>query len=168
MYFMRDIQSPSISRTLSFIVNSDISRHIHVLFRHIELYFGIFRSLSNSYIFRTLPYSKSWNIWNVRYNQNPFTTCFGIFRKLCNPRILRSHHLQNFAIFRILACLGLQTYSESCLYRHIQSYSVTIMIIKLTFFFLQSNLKTFQQNLKGCWFFDYVDVNVNARLSLPK
>ena len=51
-----------IFRTLSIIVNSDIFRHIHVLFRQIQSYCGIFTSLCNSYIFRTQPFSESWHI----------------------------------------------------------------------------------------------------------
>ena len=30
--------------------------------------------------------------------------------------------MQNFAIFKILAYLGSEAYSESCLFRHIQTY----------------------------------------------
>ena len=48
-------QNPNIFRNLSIIVNSDIFRHIHVLFRHIQPYYGIFRILCNSCVFRTLP-----------------------------------------------------------------------------------------------------------------
>ena len=40
-----------ILRTLSIIVNSDIFRHIHVLFKHFQPYCGIFRTRD---IFRTL------------------------------------------------------------------------------------------------------------------
>ena len=32
-------------------------------------------------------------------------------------------HIQNYAIFRILAYLGPEAYSESCLYKYIQAYS---------------------------------------------
>ena len=62
-----------IFRTLSIIVNSDIFRNIHVLFRHIQLYSGIFRTLCSSFIFRTLSYSESWHIYNIRYIQNSVT-----------------------------------------------------------------------------------------------
>ena len=48
-------------RTLS-IVNSDIFRRIHVLLRHIEPCRDVFRNLSYSYIFRTLPFSESWHV----------------------------------------------------------------------------------------------------------
>ena len=47
-----------IFRTLTIIVNSYILRHIHVLFRRIQPYCGIFRFLCNSCIFRTLLYSE--------------------------------------------------------------------------------------------------------------
>ena len=49
-------------------------------------------------------------------------------------------------------------------FRHIQAYSIVIVIITLTFFILI--LRTFQ--LKNHIFFDYNDVNFNARLSLLK
>ena len=45
-----------IFRTPSIIVNSDIFRHIHILLRYIQPYWGIFRTLCNSCMFRTLPY----------------------------------------------------------------------------------------------------------------
>ena len=38
-------------------------------------------------------------------------------------------HIQKFAILRILAHVGPEVYSESCLYRHIQAYSIMIVII---------------------------------------
>ena len=49
-------------RNLSIIVNSDIYRYIHVLFRHFQPYCGMLRTLCNCCIFRALPYSESWNI----------------------------------------------------------------------------------------------------------
>ena len=103
----------------SIIVNSDIFRHIHVICRHIQPYYGIFRTLCNLHIqnpvifypkaraylelkiFRTLfRYSKHCHI------QNLVKTYSGIFRTLCNARTLRSLpyselcHIQNFRIFR--------------------------------------------------------------------
>ena len=45
IYFMRDIPNFGISKNLSIIINSDIFRHIHVPFRHIQSYMA----------FRTLP-----------------------------------------------------------------------------------------------------------------
>ena len=44
------------------LINSKIFRHNHILFRHIQLYWGKFRTLRNSCIFRNLPYSESWHI----------------------------------------------------------------------------------------------------------
>ena len=46
-------------RNLSIIVNSDIYRYIHVLFRHFQPYCGMLRTLCNCCIFRALPYSES-------------------------------------------------------------------------------------------------------------
>ena len=54
----------------------------------------------------------------------------GVFRTLFNAHILRTCHIQNFAIFRILA------YSEPYLFRYVQAYSIVVVIITLTFFFL--------------------------------
>ena len=146
-----------ILRIVSLIVNSDIFRHIHVLFRHVQLYFGIFRILCNSCIFKTQPYWESWHIDNTRYIQNSVKADSGIFRTLCNGRYWEPFHKQNFCIFRS------QAYSESSLFRHIQVYSGTFNNDK-TFFFFSFNLHTFQRNL----FLDYNDVNFNAWLSLCK
>ena len=54
----------------------------------------------------------------------------GVFRTLFNAHILRTCHIQNFAIFRILA------YSEPYLFSYVQAYSIVVVIITLTFFFL--------------------------------
>ena len=40
-----------------------------------------------------------------------------------SERCVTLHIVENPAIFRILAYLGPQAYSESCLYKHIQAYS---------------------------------------------
>ena len=59
------------------------------------------------------------------------------------------YHLQTFAIFRILGYLGPLAYSEFCLlgtFRHIQTYSIIIVIITLTFFFFTLILYTFPIN----------------------
>ena len=113
-------------------------RHVQAysrLLRHIQPYCGIFKTLRNSCIFRTLPYSETWHIQNTRYIHNSLKLCSGIFRTLCNARILTPCHVQNFAIFRILAYLGPEAYSEYCLFKHIQAYSIMIVVITLTFFF---------------------------------
>ena len=47
-------------RTLFLIINSDIFRHIHILFRDIQSYCDIIRTLFNSSLFRTLPRSESY------------------------------------------------------------------------------------------------------------
>ena len=84
-------------------------------------------------------------------------------------------HIQNLAIFRILAYWGpvyIQTYSESCLNRHIQAYSGIFdndSYNNINLFFTLI-LHTFQRNLKWHISFGYNDVisNFNARLSLLK
>ena len=70
------------------------------------------------------------------------------------------HHVQNFAILRILLFLGPVAYSETCLFRYIQAYSIMIVIIKLIFFF---TLMLLFNEIKKT-FFDYNDVNCNALL----
>ena len=98
-----------IFRTLSIIVNSDIFRHIHVLLRHIQLYYGIFR---------TLLHSESWQIYNLRYNQTSVKTYSGIFRTLCieSPA--------NFGIFRTLGIFRIRH-----TFRYIQVYSIMIVFL---------------------------------------
>ena len=61
-------------------------------------------------------------------------------------------HIQNFAIFKILAYLGPNAFSVSCLYRHIQVYSGIVNndnynTINLLFFFTLI-LHNFQPNFK--------------------
>ena len=63
-----------IFRTLSIIVNSDIITHMHVLFRYIQPHYGIFKTLFNSSIFRTLPYSESWD-----RTRDIFRTCQEVY-----------------------------------------------------------------------------------------
>ena len=131
-----------IYRTLYIIVNSDIFRHIHVLFRHVQSYYGILRTLCNSFIFRTLPYSESWY-----RTQDIFRTCW---------RAILAYSER---------CV---TLAESCLFRHIQSYSIMILVITLTFFF-HVNLKYFSTKFtKDICFFSYNVFNFNAWLSLLK
>ena len=63
-----------------------------------------------------------------------------ICRTLSRHILAYSEHIENaaiiqdFAIFRVLAYLGPKAYLESCLYRHIQAYSI-IVTTTLTFFF---------------------------------
>ena len=51
-------------------------------------------------------------------------------------------HVQNFGKFMT------EAYSESCLVKHIPAYSIIIVIITLTFFFITLILHTFQRNSK--------------------
>ena len=112
-----------IFRTLFIIVNSDIFNHIHALFRHIQPYCGIFRTLCNSCIFKTLSYSKSWQF----ITQDVFRTLSRhilIYSKRCvTLAYWDPYYIQNVALFRILAYLGPEAYSKSCLFMHIQAYS---------------------------------------------
>ena len=64
-------------RTLSIIINSETFRYIHILIRNIQRYWGTFRTLSNPCIFRTLPYSEFWQIWNPRCNSVTYSCHLG-------------------------------------------------------------------------------------------
>ena len=128
--------------------------HIHVLLRYIQPYCHIAAYLE---LCVTLVYSEPCHV------QNP-----GIFRTYDTFRTLSRHilayseqcvtiaywepcHIQNFAIFRNLTCLGLESYSESCYigtFRHIQAYSMMIVITTLTLLFVTLVLHTFQRNKK--------------------
>ena len=58
----------------------------------------------------------------------------------CNAGILRTCHMQNFAISRVLTYLGPKAYSESCLFRtfrHIQSVYQECHFV----FFINWNMK---------------------------
>ena len=115
--------------------------HIQVLLRHIQPYCGILRTLCDSCIFRTLPYSESCHMSNLRYIQNSAKAYSGIFRTLCNVRILRTLkyselcHIQNYGIFRTRDIQNIQNPVYIDTFRHIQAYSIMIVIIALTFFF---------------------------------
>ena len=112
-------------------------RHIQayspqVLFRQIQPYCGIFKILCNTCIFRTVPYSESWQIQNPRYIQNSVKEYSGLFRTLCNARIQRTLPyselcgIQNLGIFRTPSIFRIL---------FIKVYSIMIVIITLTFFF---------------------------------
>ena len=112
MYCMVHIQN------LVIIVNSDI-------FRHIVTYLEPYVTLACS---------------EPCYIENP-----GICRTKDIFKTLLRHILAYSAcyvmlaycehIFRILTYLGPEVYSESCLFRHLQAYSIMIVIITLTLFF---------------------------------
>ena len=75
-------------------------RHIQAYSRPIQTYSailwcGMFRTLCNSCIFRTLPYSESWHIKNPRQIYSEL--CRGIFWHIQNT-VLRSH-IENSSIF---------------------------------------------------------------------
>ena len=125
---------------------SDIFRHICILFRHIQPYCGMFSTLCNSCIFKTLPYSEPWHIQNPQFIKNSVKAYYGIFRTLCNPPILRTLpysepcYVQNFGIFRILFIQA-----------HILTYSVMIVIITSTVFHF--NLTYFSTKFKTTYVF---------------
>ena len=125
--------------------------HIHVLFKYVQSYCGIFRILCNSFIFIALPYSESWHIWNLRYIQNFVKAYSGIFRTLCNAFILRTLpylelcHIQDISVLSnpgIFRTLFIQAY---------QAYSIMIVIITLTFYF-HFNLTYFSTKFKKTCF----------------
>ena len=77
----------------SIIVNSNIFRHIHVLFRHIQAYCFIFRTLHNSCplaYWEPLSYAEFSHIWSsIKRYSNIFRT-------------LSSFYIENLALFRTL------------------------------------------------------------------
>ena len=103
MYCMRHFRNPDIFRTLSFIIISEISRHIHVLFRYIQPYFDIFRTKCNSWILRTQDIFRTLSRYILVNSDHCLTL---IYRELC--------HNQKFAMFRSLEYLWLEAYSEPC------------------------------------------------------
>ena len=116
-----------VFRTMSIIKNLDIFRHMHVLFRHIQPYCSIFRTLYNSSILRNLPYSEYWHIQHPRYIQNSVKDYSSIFGTLRNDHLLRTMpysqlcHIQNFGVFSTQGILRiLLTQAHSDIFRHIQ------------------------------------------------
>ena len=121
--------------TLDCVLYESYSKLCYCKFRHIQPYCGIFGTLCNSW------YSEHCHIKNLAYSKPE------IYSELLSRHILlylecyimltywEPHHVQNFAILRILLFLGPVAYSETCLCRYIQAYSIMIVIIKLIFFF---------------------------------
>ena len=108
----------------------------------------------------TLVYSDLYHI------QNP-----GIFRTQDIFRTLSRHILaysKDWASLTFWETFGIFRTQASCLLRHIQAYTIMIVIIELTLYFQFNTFHTFQRNLKSQMFFDYNDVNFNAQLSLLK
>ena len=92
-------------------------------------YCGLVRTLCKSCIFRTLSYFRIPAYLEPEiYIQNSAKASSGMFRMLCNTRILTTCHIQNFATFRILTCLRLEAYSESRFFKYIHAYSIIIAI----------------------------------------
>ena len=100
-------------------------RHVQAYSRPIQTYSAM-AYLEPSVI---LVYSEPCHIQNPRIfrTQDIFRTLSRntlTYPELCvTPAIWETCHIQNFVIFRILAHLGLEAYSESYLYRYIQAYS---------------------------------------------
>ena len=80
-------------------------------------------SIQNYGIFRTQGIFRTPSSHDLRYSERCLTLVYW-----------EPFHIQNFAIFRIFSYLGRKSYSESCLYRHIQAYSIMVVIITLSFF----------------------------------
>ena len=83
--------------------------------------------VQNPYIFRTRDIFRTLSRNIPAYSEGCVTLAYW-----------KPSHIQKFVIFRILAYSGLEAYSESCLYRYIQTYSGIFKneaIITLTFFF---------------------------------
>ena len=136
-----------IFRTLSMIVNPDIFSHIHVPFRQIQPYYGIFWiicfSCFFSCIFRTRNIYITLSRHILAYSERCVTLAYW---ELC--------HVQNFVIFKILdtkTWLYYPRHNQNPVYlgifRDIQEHSIMIVIIRLTFFFTLI-WNTFQGNLK--------------------
>ena len=105
--------------------------------------------IQNLGIFRTQDISRSLSRHILAYSERCVRLAYW---EIC--------HSQNFAIVRILAYLGPKAYSESCLYGHIQAYSIIIVITTLTFVF-HFNLTYFPIKFKDM-FFDYNDTNITG------
>ena len=130
------------------IVNSDTLRYIHVLFRHIQPYCGIIRILCNSCIFRTPDIFKTLLKHILAYSQNCVMLAYW---EPC--------HIQNFAIFRILAHLGPGAYLESCLFGHIQAYTDILRHIPLTFTVHINKMRGFLTTITSITMIDWVYLN---------
>ena len=100
-----------------------------------QTYCGIVKTLCNSCIFRTLPQSESGHIQKQRFIRTLSTHTLVYSERCVTFAQSEPCHIQNFDIFRILAYLGPEAYSEYCFIRHIQVSSIMIVVIKLTSFF---------------------------------
>ena len=153
-----------IFRNLTIIMNSDRFTSYLNIFNHIVVY---------SEFCVTLAYREPCHIQNsgILRIQDVFKTLSTDILAYAERCVTFTYWelglIQDFSIFRSLAYLGLEAYSESCLFRHMQAY-IMIVTITLTFFFFTLIWHTFQQNLKMHMLHGYNDVNFNARLSLLK
>ena len=156
MYYMRNIQNR---------VYYCKFRHTQAYSHPIQTYSAILWHILNCvFIQNPAIVIESWHFQNLRYIQNTVKAYFGIFRKLCNSPIFRTLsyselcHIQNFGHEDPI--LGPMAYSESCLFRHMTYSSIfNNDSYKINFLFFTLILHMF---------FDYNDVNFNARPSLLK
>ena len=107
--------------TLLIIVNSNILRHVHVLFRHIQPYCGILEP------YVTLVYWEYYHIQNLGIirTQDIFRTRWRRILEYLEYCVTPAYWktLPYSELWHILAYLGPKAYLESCLIRHIQAYS---------------------------------------------
>ena len=111
----------------------------------IQTYSGVFTSYSDIFSCIVVVYldsSVTIAFSEPSHIQNPviFRTRV-IFRTLSRNILAYSERCEMlafwepFTIFRIFAYFGPELYSEPCLFRHIQAYSIMIVLIILAFFF---------------------------------
>ena len=138
MCCIRHLQDPVYYRKL---------RHSGIFTPYSDIY-SVFRTLCNSCIFRSLPYSEYWHIEPKIYSKSrhllAYVCCLLLaYWKPC--------HILNFCLFRIMAYLGSEAYSEACLFRYIQVYLGIFnsdSYDKTNFLFFTLFLHSFQQNFQ--------------------
>ena len=106
----------------------------------------IIRQIQSPGIVRTVYSNILKCLFKLKFIQKSATAYSGIFRTLFNA-YSEPCHIQNSVKIRILAYTGPETYSESCLFRHIQAYSIMIVTITLAFFFSLSISHTYYSEL---------------------
>ena len=145
-------------------------------FRHIQAYSRFIKTFSHVVAYLepcvTLVYSEPYHIQNpgiFRTYKIYSELCQGIFRTLCNARILRTMPFTGLSHIRCLAYLGPKVYSESCFYRHIQAYSGIFdndSYNNINFLFC--HICHFSTKFRKTCFLTYNNVSFNAWLSLLK
>ena len=131
------------------------------------------------YVFRTLFIRKNLDILRGKFtsNSDKFSHIVAYLESCITLIHSEPCHIQNHGIFRTqgisrILSRHILAYSESFLFWHIQAYPDIFnndSYSDINFLFSCNIwLHTFQRNLKRRMFFDYDDVNFNARLSLLK